>query len=613
MFLWGSQQQQQVQSAQDKLDTGMMPPPVHILQLTGNSAGTGRRSSLLAEQLTMPSPPSFKTEFIEENSRSPLDDDSLEKYPTACDNSMDGSQIMYRRRSVRQPSMDLMDDSSSMSMLVNENSSMDVGNVPSTIVGFQSGLSTLMETNEMSNPSTDPSASELKVMDLCIKQDVQKLASVTNQIEQMIAASSAPLDTLNQGDGLKSQFKVEDMMGTAVQQTGKEVIESTLASIVNSQQAAAAIMDLGSVIPHPSGNPPSMVTPASMMQSDLLSPSNSTIRTSASQDVMLNSQHSMVVTSPASLVLAPSPTSNDTSPHPNNAMSPELILNPTVSPSSMICSPSNATAAATAAAAVAAAAAVSEGTNMLTNQVLNNMAAVAANIIESQPKETTQAVQDIILNAAAEILTSQEPSATTQTTINALITMNAQEMMTTSCQPQSNTQHNLLPQCQPTPMVSNTMADALQQQQQQQIVQNLLTESLQQQQQTEQSLIANLAAAQQQQQNQSQQPQPEQMEIGTAMIPLTVQQPAQQPMDTTGPLVPISSMIHQQPQQQQQPPSMIIQQQPTQQSQLQQQPQGQQQPPVSTAGVSTNIPQELTSMSDNDLISYINPNAFDGV
>ncbi|XP_021694713.1 nuclear factor of activated T-cells 5 isoform X3 [Aedes aegypti] len=635
MFFWGSQQQQQqqqqAQAVQDKLDTGMMPPPVHILSLAGTPSSTGRRSSLLAEQLAMSSPPSFKTELIDESSRSPLNDDSLDRFPATSESSLDNSQIMYRRRSVRQPSMDLMEDSSSMSMLVNENSAMDVGSVPSTIVGFRGGLTSMMETNEMSNSSTSPSASELKVIDLCIKQEAHKLSSVRNQIEHMIAATSGPLDTLNQVDGIKSPYKVEEMLGAAVQQSGKQVIESTLASIVSSQQAAAAIMELGSVMSHPTSNPSSMTTSPPMMQTDIVSPSNTANQTPPAQDVMLNAQPAMAVQSPANLALTSSPASNnDASPHPHTAMSPELILNPSVSPSSMICSPVNATVAATAAAAVAAAAAVSEGKNMLTNQVLNNMAAVAANIIESQPKETTQAVQDIILNAAAEILTSQEPSVTTQTTINALITMNAQEMMTTSCQPQTHTQHNLLPQCQPTPMVSETMADALQQQQQQQqqIVQNIITESLQQQQQQTESLMANLAAAQQQQQQQQQhqqtqqqqQPPPEQMDIGSAIIPYSVQQPPQQPMDTTGPLMPISSMMQQQ--QQQSPPMMtnaIVQQpqqqqqqhiqgQSSQQQQQQQQQQQSQQPQVASG----NIPQELTIMSDNDLISYINPNAFDG-
>ncbi|XP_062539597.1 nuclear factor of activated T-cells 5 isoform X2 [Armigeres subalbatus] len=617
MFFWGSQQQ--AQAVQDKLDTGMMPPPVHILSLPGTpNSSTGRRSSLLADQLTMSSPPSFKTELADESSRSPLNDDSLERFPTAGESTMENNQIMYRRRSVRQPSMDLMEDSSSMSMLINENSAMDMGNVPSAIVGFRSGLNTLMETNEMSNSSTSPSASELKVMDLCIKQDAHKLSSARNQIEHMITASSAPLDTLNQVDGMTSPYKVEDMLTASIQPTGQQVIESTLASIVNSQQAAAAIMELGAVLSHPSSNPPPMTTSPPMMQTDIVSPGNPANRTPPSQDVMLNAQPPIAITSQANLVLAPSPGSNEASPHPHSSLSPELILNPTVSPTSMICSPVNATVAATAAAAVAAAAAVSEGKNMFTNQVLNNMAAVAANIIESQPKQTTQAVQDIILNAAAEILTSQEPSVTTQNTINALITMNAQEMMTTSCQPQ--TQHNLLPQCQPTPMVSESMAEALQQQQQEQMVQNLITESLQQQQQqTTESLMANLVNQQQQQQNQSQQPAPEQMDIGGAILPLTVQQPPQQPMDTTGTLMGINPMLHQQQTQQQQQTPMItgviMQQQqqqqmqtqtnapPTQQQQTQQQ---QQQPPA-------NIPQELTIMSDNDLISYINPNAFDGV
>lgn len=313
-----------------------------------------------------------------------------------------------------------------------------------------------------------------------------------------------------------------------------------------------------------------------------------------------------------------SPGSSADSPHPHASISPDIILNPTISPTSMMCTPSNATVAATAAAAVAAAAAASDGASLLSNQVFNNMAAVAANMIENQPQETTQAVQEIILNAAAEILTSQEPSVTTQSTINALISMNAQEMMTTSCQPQTQaimSQQTLMSQCQPTSMIAETMANVLQHQQQQQIVHNMLTESLhqhQQQQQATESLMLNLAAAAAASHQNlhaspggslvQQQPVPEQMDIGNPIMSSTVtstqhQQPPQQPMDTT----PTPNLVQTQ---------MVVETMPGVQDQQQQQ---QQVVTVTSVGANASIPQELTIMSDNDLISYINPNAFDAV
>ncbi|XP_058830280.1 nuclear factor of activated T-cells 5 isoform X2 [Topomyia yanbarensis] len=631
LFQWGSQ----LSAAQDELDTGMMPPPVNVLLMGGN----GRRPSLLGDQLSMSSPPNFKAELIDENSRSPHNEDSLERFPDSTDNSIDNSHILYRRRSVRQPSMDLMEDSSSMSMLINENSAMDVGAMSGSMVGFRTGLSTLMETNEISNSATSPLASELKVMDLCIKQEQQQLsATARNQIEHMIATSSG-LGGLNEVNQIKAQLNVEGMLNAAVQQGSleKQALESTIASMVGGQQQSG-MLEMNSL----TGNGGSALSPA-MLHGDI---SNATSGHSPlSQDVMLNSQSTLTVPSPGNMVLSPaSTTSSDVSSHPHSSISPEIILNPTVSPSSMICSPSNATVAATAAAAVAAAAAVSEGAGLLTNQVFNNMAAVAANMIEQQPKETTQAVQEIILNAAAEILTSQEPSVTTQSTINALISMNAQEMMTTSCQPQSQaimSQQNLLPQCQPSTMASNVLTSALQQQQQ--MVQTLINESIQhqhhqqQQQQAAESLMLNLAAASHQQ-NLHTSPVPEQMEIGNPIMQSSgsSSQPPQQPMDTTAPLSTVSTTTLSQQQQQQQlqqhqqqtspqqqqhlsapvstdPVQMTVGEQHHRQQQQQAQQQQQQQQQHAAAVAAANIPQELTIMSDNDLISYINPSAFDAV
>ncbi|XP_052562755.1 nuclear factor of activated T-cells 5 isoform X4 [Culex pipiens pallens] len=601
LFLWGSQLANAA-AVQETLDTGMMPPPVNVLPLSGGT--TSRRPSLLVEQLSnMSSPPNFKAELLDESSRSPNNEDSLDRFPDSTDNSIDNSHILYRRRSVRQPSMDMMDESSSMSMLINENSAMDCGSgAGGPMMGFRSGLSTLMETNEVSNSATSPSACELKVMNLCIKQEQQMSATTRNQIEQMIATTSN-LGNLNEINQIKAQLNVEGMLNAAVSPGG-------------SLEKPPGMLEINSVVSLAS-NASHSPTSTVMMHNEMPGGATNTNHSPLSQDVMLNSQSTITVPSPGNLVLSSPGSSNEVSPHPHASISPDIILNPTISPTSMMCTPSNATVAATAAAAVAAAAAVSDGAaGLLSNQVFNNMAAVAANMIENQPQETTQAVQEIILNAAAEILTSQEPSVTTQSTINALISMNAQEMMTTSCQPQTQaimSQQTLMSQCQPTAMMTaESMANALQQQQQQQqIVHNMLTESLhQQQQQATESLMLNLAAAaaaaSQQQQQQSV---PEQMEIGNPIMSSTVtstvpqqQQPPQQPMDTSPT----------QQQQQQIPTQMVVETAGGIQEQQQQQAVAAA-AAAAAVGANASIPQELTIMSDNDLISYINPNAFDAV
>uniref|UniRef100_A0A182YQ42 Nuclear factor of activated T-cells 5 n=1 Tax=Anopheles stephensi TaxID=30069 RepID=A0A182YQ42_ANOST len=130
---------------------GMMPPPINLLQpISGASAASiiqpqchsgltigGANERAYAVSLSSPQPTDvFKPELVEpECSRSDMvEEDSLDQFPASAENSLDGimfgpvpneASILYRRRSVRQPSMEMEDSSSNMSLLANDSRMMD--------------------------------------------------------------------------------------------------------------------------------------------------------------------------------------------------------------------------------------------------------------------------------------------------------------------------------------------------------------------------------------------------------------------------------------------------------------------------------------------------------
>ncbi|KFB42536.1 AGAP013287-PA-like protein [Anopheles sinensis] len=430
------------------VSSGLMPPPVNAVGM-----GSLRRPTVVLvgdggeQQFTVTSPPpdtTFKPELVEsECSRSSVEDDSLDRFPGSTDNSLDGitfgqatraSQMMYQRRSVRLPSMDVTEDScSNMSMM-----------------GLPGGGGSL--------------------------------------------SFAAHLDTVMHSVPLGTLMETNDMSGQQQQQ----------------QQ--------GTAIPSPHSMLGCELTAISLCINMAVSG-----ETAAAIETMMHQQQDILL-----------PTS------PSTGVAPSIHAGALI--------PGGA---AHEAAAIAAAVQLIPAAGAQT--VAENQATATAMLTHSE--ETKKAVQDIILNAAAEILTgAPEPSLATQKTINTLISMRSPEMLVVAnCSP---------PALQPTHFVA----------------------------------VA--------------QPLPEKMEIGAIMIGgLAVgagggalgvasvgqslvsdpaQQPVQQPMDTSAPL-PMSAPII---------PMVVT--------------------PATVGGVeesladeSRALPPELTSMTETELMNYICPNAFD--
>uniref|UniRef100_A0A182UN35 Nuclear factor of activated T-cells 5 n=1 Tax=Anopheles merus TaxID=30066 RepID=A0A182UN35_ANOME len=128
---------------------GMMPPPINVLP-TGSIIPPQCHPGVLSlpspNQPIQPAVDVFKPELVEpECSRGHMADEesldqfavkaSLARFGASVDNSLDGilfapvpaePSILYRRRSVRQPSMEMEDSCSNMSLLANDSRMMDL-------------------------------------------------------------------------------------------------------------------------------------------------------------------------------------------------------------------------------------------------------------------------------------------------------------------------------------------------------------------------------------------------------------------------------------------------------------------------------------------------------
>lgn len=158
-----------------------------------------------------------------------------------------------------------------------------------------------------------------------------------------------------------------------------------------------------------------------------------------SQDVMLNSQPAAAMNS--------SPNGNTSSitsitPIVTTQSESDIIMNPTISPT-MMCNP-----AGDANTLMPNSVAIGDTPMMTasipTTQQTTTSDAILNNLIQPMSiKQSASEVKNMILNAAADILSSEPNSITTETTMNALISL-SQEQSSSPTQPQSTSPPNLI-------------------------------------------------------------------------------------------------------------------------------------------------------------------------
>lgn len=396
-----------------EIDSGMMPPPSTLPLSVRRPSSAG---NMLGEQI---SPPLMKTELSDESSQSSLPDtmnhDALDRM-TINENSMDGSAIkdIYAQHRIRKRSIDIMDSNSMMGtpveMLIHDSNSLS---------GFTSRDG---QINIMQSP-------EMKIVDLRIKQE-QQMAAQLHQFE-LVSKADADLNQsvnkfLSNLDSSSLSPRVDSVSVALYSNNNNNNNEALLQEINNINNLATT----NSVMSQPSFGHTLMTeanTAGSMNQmlNSYSQNSNSesmmdTSNSNHSHDVILNSQPAASINSPNSITMLTSPGSVV---NPEHNMSSDVILNPCVSPSMMCQSADTIPPQVTS---VLACHPMQQQSPQDT--LLNNLMQTADAI--HIPRTSPVAVKNMILNAAADILSSQPSQISAENTINALISLNSSPMIT---------------------------------------------------------------------------------------------------------------------------------------------------------------------------------------
>lgn len=386
-----------------EIDSGMMPPPstLPLSVRRPSSAGT-----LLGEQT---SPPIMKTELTDDSSQSSLPDtmnhDALDRM-TINENSMDGSAMkdMYVQHRIRKRSIDIMDSNSMMApveMLMHDTSSLS---------GFtaRDGQINLMQSPE--------------IVDLRIKQE--QLAAQLHRFE-LVSKADADLNQsvnkfLSNLDSNSLSPRV-DPVAVALYSNNSNNNEALLQEInnINNMATTNAVMNQTTF-----GQLMTEANPGSSLNQILSYPQNSnnesimdTSNSNHSHDVILNSQPAASINSPNSITMLTSPNVNT-----EHNMSSDVILNPSVSPSMMCQSADSMPPQVTSVLACHPMQQQSPQDTLLNNLMQNDSIHI--------PRTSPVAVKNMILNAAADILSSQPSQISAENTINALISLNSSPMIT---------------------------------------------------------------------------------------------------------------------------------------------------------------------------------------
>lgn len=417
LMLWANQLKEP-----NKIDAGMMPPPATTLPLNiRRSSLTGLLSCNSTDQT---SPPILKSEIMDESSQNSilsngaetLNHDSIDTFNN--DSSMDGSNSVPEQMSLL--------NQSPLELIMQKN------------VALSNAFSPTLNQGLLNLANTSP----LSVVDLRVKQEDDIAAQIQELVHPNLGDTTKMLPMNTNESNFLANFnepKINDLkvqandvpMFTPAHNsltTTDQMLSNNFNAIsqavgpvlANDQQIQQTIEQQQSIFASPS-----LMTEAGTANSlnQILSfPSaTQTISTSIlatsppnnsplSADVMLNSQPVAAMNSSPTMLNVKSGNAASISPIADS----DIIMNPTISPS-MMCNNSSG-----------------DASNLMPNAV--TMAEIAPpqqpeslfkNLMQpSTIKQTDAAVKNMILNAAAEILSSEPNSITAETTSNALMSLN---------------------------------------------------------------------------------------------------------------------------------------------------------------------------------------------
>lgn len=399
LMLWANH----LKETSNKIDAGIMPPPATTLPLNiRRTSLTGLLSGCGSSDQT--SPPILKSEIMDENSQNSI--------------------LSTGAESMSHDSMDYVNDNS-----------MDASN--SATLMNQSALE-MMANNFppppplMSMTSTSP----INVVDLRVKQEEDMAAQIQDLVNPNLGETTAGPSFMEPfGRPKMSDLKVQvndvfnapaaDVMlnnNLVLPMAPEQHLQPAMgqAATVFGQQTlmteAGTATGLNHMLSFPTA--PSNISPSILSTS----PTN---QSPLSADVMLNSQPIPTInTSPNSMLTVEPPVNNPT-------IESDIIMNSTISPT-MMCT-NNTTDANGLNSSIGDSPMLAQPAQPTSEALFNNM------IQPMSMKQTDAVVKNMILNAAAEILSSEPNSITAETTSNALMSLNNDQA------PQSTPQHGSPP------------------------------------------------------------------------------------------------------------------------------------------------------------------------
>lgn len=408
LMLWANH----LKETSNKIDAGIMPPP-----LTDTIPLSIRRTSLsgLMSCGDQSSPPLLKAEILDENSQNSLlsanGDTSLEY---VNDNSMDTTTS-------------LMATPSTMNIMSNP---------------FQQATSSLMAMQ-----STSP----ISVVDLRVKQEDDMSTTMHDLANPHLCEESAKLiASTGTGSSFMEPFSRSKLNDLKVQVNDVPMFSAPPADVMLGTNLSLSSLSTDSCMQQAIGQPTTVYGQQSMMP-DGSGTSNTTLnrmlnfpsvtQTITSNCLSTNPPNPSALAGDVMLTNAQSMSTMNTSPNAllnvdsvsvvnNSPIETDIIMNASISPT-LICGTSGADAGNLITSPVS----IGGDNSMLSTPPQPNSGGLLNNLMPPiSLKQSDAVMKNMILNAAAEILSSEPNSITPETTTNALMSLNTEQAQPTTPQ-----------------------------------------------------------------------------------------------------------------------------------------------------------------------------------
>lgn len=408
----------------EEIDAGMMPPPSILPPNVRHSSLSGT----MIDMQSQISPPVLKSELLDETSQGSQPDlminqNSMDGIPSN-DNSLDGSKdnIQYMSPQHQRAMMVCGGNISPSDLCIQDSNSMNA-------------FDQRMRIMQMGQASPE-------VIDLRIKQEQQHIAAQIQQYSndaQLLQVVQSNLGAAAADVQHQQQHMFSQSSGVGQAHPHRDVIFSQEINELNNQITVTVSNNptFAMMTDNVTGGGSTSATISQLMGYNNSPTMGGNSAATLSQDNILSAQPSNVSLSSPLSIITGAQSAN---------VSSDIILNPTVSPSMMCQSTSD------------------NSNNIMTPQVTSVLACMSSQSSQDSlmntliPTDAMQhlprspvAVKNMILNAAADILSSQPSTISPETTISALISLNSSPLINTN---QTGGSQMLITQA---PTTSNTL------------------------------------------------------------------------------------------------------------------------------------------------------------